>query len=141
MPSPVPPTRRGESGALPPPQSDQPRDSLSDSEESLLAAVLNPQIPADSIDPLALSAALKNPAFTDAIQSRRFLDSLRLEQDISSTASRAVRTLATILDSSKDPLELRRAATSVTRLLSRAGACHRSSSSMIGASSLARPHL
>src|SRR5947207_1389124 len=97
-PTPVPPTfglpkvgalrddalRASATTATPPRDAEaSPDSSLPDSERSLLSAVLNPQIPADSIDPVSLSEALKTPAFTDALDARRFLDSLRLDQEIS----------------------------------------------------------
>src|SRR5690349_4197418 len=92
---------------------------LSANDRALLTALLNPDAPIEQLNPADLAPFLALPEIQEALNTLESLRELRLRVKLAAAAERAIETLDHINQSAQDPLEARRASTTLLRLYSR----------------------
>jgi len=82
----------------------------------LIAAILSPNTP---LDPYQLAELLKDPAAVAALEAHEAIENLRLRLQVTAVAAKAVARLDILLNTSEDPVEVRRIASILERFQSR----------------------
>lgn len=97
--------------------SETPGPALSPDQSALLSLILSPN--PLTADPTTLAHALKNPAFTDALEAHEAITAYRLRLQTAAANQKTITRLSAALDTTEDPVELRRICSVLVRLQGR----------------------